>query len=182
MKQRNSQYEYYFRITLDTEFKEKSDRKPYRDIVIKENQTLSTFACAIVRAFEFYFDHCYGFYDNFEDPYKSKEIYELFTDIPEEPTPGALGVTYIKIATAFPYVGKKLRFLFDYGDNWWFTVELISINKINSSIKYPKLRKSMGKAPQQYPDIEKDYYEKEQKEDFIIKFQKDNLKNKHIVN
>jgi len=182
MKQRNSQYEYYFKITLDSKFRGQELRKAYREIVIRENQTLSTLARTIVRAFGFRFDHCYGFYDNFNDPYESKEMYELFTDIPEEPTPGALGVVYVKVSTAFDHVGKKLRFLFDYGDNWWFKVELISINRINRSIKYPKLLKSVGESPEQYPALENDFHEEDVGEDTIMKFKSSFSKNKEIVN
>lgn len=90
---------YVFKVILDTDFKNRGKEKPYREIAINSNQSLSTLAHAIVTSFDFYFDHCYGYYDNFENPYKSKEMFELFTDLPDvEHTEGAFGVTYIKIA------------------------------------------------------------------------------------
>ena len=154
MKNNQSKLEYQFRITLDTDFEGRGRRKPYREIAILESQTLSTLARAAVSSFGFDFDHCYGFYDNFKDPYDSSEIYELFTDIGEEPTEGALGVTHVKIPQAFGEVGKRLSFLFDYGDNWWFTVELTDIKPSAKDTKYPKLLKSVGKAPEQYPAVD----------------------------
>lgn len=153
---------YRFKVTLDTDFKGRESKRPYREIDVLENQSLSTFAFAIVKSFGFYFDHCYGFYDNFENPYESKEMYELFTDIPEDPNPGALGVTYVKVSKAFYHKGKKLRFLFDYGDNWFFTIELMDIKQFSGNEKYPKLIKSVGKAPEQYPPLEEDSEEEEE--------------------
>ena len=41
-------------------------------------------------------------------------------------------------------------FLFDYGDNWHFTVELIDIKEKNAEEKYPSVLESVGKAPRQY--------------------------------
>lgn len=145
---------YHFKVTLDTDFEGKSGQKPYREIEVLSTQSLSTLAKAIVDFFGFDFDHCYGFYDNFKDPYDSSEIYELFTDIGEEPTEGAFGVTHIKIPKAFNKIGKKMRFLFDYGDNWQFTVELTDIKQAVSNSEYPKLLKKIGASPIQYPEIE----------------------------
>ncbi len=154
---------YRLNIVLETDFKGREDKKPERGIALLENQTLSTLARMIVKSFGFYFDHCYGFYDNLENPYHSKEMYELFTDIPEDPTPGALGVEHIRVSRVFNKIGKKLLFLFDYGDNWWFTVKLIGLESSKENIKYPKVLKSIGKAPEQYPELEEDFEEEEVK-------------------
>jgi|SRR3989344_2111428 len=153
---------YYFKVSLDTDFEGRGKEKPYRDIEIKENQSLSTLARAIVTSFGFYFDHCYGFYDNFQNPNKSKEKYELFTDLPDvEDTEDALGVTYVKVPKAFPRLGKKMRFLFDYGDTWLFTIELLEIKASTERKKYPQVIKSVGKAPEQYPSLEEEWNEEE---------------------
>ncbi len=153
---------HYFKITLDTDFEGRGKEKPYRIILVQENQSLSTFAHAIVSSFGFYFDHCYGFYDNFQNPDKSREKYELFTDLPNvEHTVGALGVTYTRVGKVFSNIGKKLRFLFDYGDNWWFTIEVLNITTIKKNIKYPQVLKKVGKAPEQYPPLEEGRDEEE---------------------
>ncbi len=141
---------YRFKVTLDTGVGEDIKEKPYREIAVLSSHSLSTLARAIVSSFGFDFDHCYGFYDNLKDHYKSKEMYELFTDIPEDPTPGAKGVTHVIVAKAFNHVGKKMLFLFDYGDNWIFTVDLVDITLPERNVKYPRLLKKVGKAPQQY--------------------------------
>lgn len=153
MKENKSLSEYLFRVTLDDDFDGRGKEKSWRKIIVLSSQSLWTLAQAIVKSFDFNFDHCYGFYDNFKDPYHSKEIYELFTDIGEEPTEGAFGVEHVKITKAFEKISKKMRFLFDYGDNWQFTVELLGIKPAGGE-KYPKIIKKFGKAPEQYPDYD----------------------------
>lgn len=139
----------------------KGKYKSYRDIAVLDNQSLSTLARAIVNAFEFDFDHCYGFYDNLNDMFHSNEVYELFTDIGEEPTPGAFGVEHVKIVKAFPTVGKTMRFLFDYGDGWQFTVTLQKIKPVKDKKKYPRVVAQFGDAPEQYPELEEESGEEE---------------------
>ena len=57
-----------------------------------------------------------------------------------EPT-GAESVEKTKISDVWKNVGDKMLFLFDYGDNWLFTVELIGFWEKNNKIKYPKIVK-----------------------------------------
>lgn len=81
-----------------------------------------------------------------------KEIYELFVDIGEEPTaPHAQGVKKTKVGKVFTSVGKTMLFLFDYGDNWNFRVELKEIRRAVEGEKLPKVLNAIGKAPLQYP-------------------------------
>ncbi len=68
-------------------------------------------------------DHAFGFYDNLKDHHKSKEIYTLFADMDDEPDSfNGKSVQNTKISDVFT-VGKKMLFLFDYGDDWIFHVE-----------------------------------------------------------
>lgn len=47
-------------------------------------------------------------------------------------------------------------FYFDYGDNWYFEVELVAREKAEAGIKYPILLESKGEAPLQYPPCEEE--------------------------
>lgn len=153
--QRKQKQAYLFRTVLEVT-NEKGKKKPYREIAIGETQSLSTLARAIVEAFGFDFDHCYGFYDNVVDIYESKEMYELFTDLGEDPSPGAAGVERTKIARAFPRVGKTMCFLFDYGDGWHFTVTLLEKTPVDRKTRYPIVTASTGEAPEQYPPLDEE--------------------------
>ena len=61
-----------------------------------------------------------------------------------------------KVAQAFPAVGAEMQFLFDYGDDWRFQVEVIGLGEKVLKTRYPKLLKAVGKAPPQYPPEDED--------------------------
>ena len=126
--------------------------KILRKIQIAETKSLYNFAKAITQAFDFYFDHCFAFYENMKANPPSGKVYELFVDIGEEPTaPGAKGVKKVKINQAFKSPGEKMTFFFDYGDSWKFFVELKEIKQAEKWDLKPVVLESIGKAPEQYP-------------------------------
>jgi hypothetical protein len=128
------------------------DKSVYRDIEIEGSKSLYELAAAIVTAFGFDFDHAFGFYSG--EPYEAEHkhpCYELFADMGDA-DPGVLGVEKTKIAQAFPEVGHKMIFLFDYGDDWRFTVSLKAFGRESGNTRYPRIVASQGEAPPQYPD------------------------------
>jgi hypothetical protein len=128
-------------------------KKVVRTIAVAGKKSLYQFAGAIVRSFNFFFDHCFAFYgDVYGHPSsKQKEIYELFVDIGEEPTaPHARGVKNVKVEKVFTEIGKTMLFYFDYGDNWHFAVELKKVRDRVEGEKLPAVEKMIGKAPLQY--------------------------------
>lgn len=129
-------------------------KKIIRRIQIPGSKSLFNFAKAIIAAFDFQFDHCFGFYDNLRDKRNCRKAFELFVDIGEEGRPRAKGVKKIKISQAFDAVCEKLIMLFDYGDGWQFNVELKEIRKGDKGVTKPMVIESIGKAPLQYPPCE----------------------------
>lgn len=124
----------------------------YRDIEIEGTKSLSDLAEAIVGAFDFSFDHAYGFYSNLKNPYeRSGERYELFADM-EDTDSDAGSVEKTKVQQVFTAVGKKMLFLFDYGDEWHFQVEVAAVGEKAPKMRYPRLVATKGEAPSQYPD------------------------------
>jgi hypothetical protein len=121
-----------------------------RELALAENQTLYNLAEAIVDSFDFDFDHCFGFFNSFEKWFRAERVYELFKDVGEEGSPNARGVKKVTIAETFS-LDKKLLFLFDYGDEWKFTVELMGKEEPVYNRKYPFLISKTGKSPEQYP-------------------------------
>ena len=78
------------------------EKKVLRRIQIVGSMSLYSLARVITKAFGFYFDHCFGFYDNFERYGDSKMSYELFVDVGEAPeTPVCKGVKKTKIRQVF---------------------------------------------------------------------------------
>src|SRR5271165_534641 len=128
--------------------------KIYRAFEIAGTGSLYTLAQAIVRSFDFDFDHAFGFYSKLRGKiYDSPVRYELFVDIGEGEG-DARSVKRARAVKAFPSVGTKMRFLFDYGDEWLFLVELVKRKPKEPKVKLPRLLISAGKAPAQYPDPE----------------------------
>jgi hypothetical protein len=128
----------------------------YRDIEISGEASLYKLAEVINNVFGFDFDHAFGFYDNLKDTYKSKVMYELFTDMGEEPTKGAKGVKKSRVADAFEKEGKKMAFMFDYGDEWLFEVKRLKGREADSPKEFWRMIKSVGDAPEQYPSFEEE--------------------------
>jgi hypothetical protein len=122
----------------------------YREIEVESRKTLSDLAEAIVHAFGFEFDHAFGFYPKLtgQDVMRSQPKHELFADMGEKTE--ARSVRKTRIADAFPDVGHKMLFIFDYGDDWRFVVEMIGLGQKAAKTRYPKVRKKVGKAPEQY--------------------------------
>jgi len=126
----------------------------YRDIEIEGTASLRVLAEAIVMSFDFDFDHAFGFYSNLTQQYRqSPERYELAADMGEaDPRVGSVERT--PIAAAFAKVGKKMLFVFDYGDEWCFTIEFVKLGAKKPKTRYPRLLVTVGDAPAQYPYME----------------------------
>lgn len=110
--------------------------KIYRDFEIPSAKNLYDLASAIVRIFGFDFDHAFGFYSKLTGSvFGSPVKYELFADMGESQ---ARSVKRTRIVDAFPMVGAKMTFLFDYGDNWQFRIEATGRNSKEPGGKYRK--------------------------------------------
>ncbi len=119
--------------------------QPYRIIGIPGDYTLYNLAEAIVNSFGFGFDHSFGFYDDLERWFQSKEGYELFSDLGEESE--FEGVKKTKVSRVFDRVGKRMLFLFDYWDDGDFITELEGIESAGEGERYPAILESIGEAP-----------------------------------
>lgn len=111
---------------------------------------LQDLAGVIIEAAGFEFDHAFGFYDNLKNPYRSKEEYTLFADMGEEAKEGDRGVETTPVGEVFQ-PGKKMLFLFDYGDDWMFLVTCTGESE-TKLFKRPKILATTGTPPVQYPD------------------------------
>ena len=126
-----------------------------RRVAVSGNKNLVHLAQVILGAFNFDCDHCFGFYGDIDKhPGREQtEAYEAFVDAGVEPTSNQTqSVERTKISSVFKGIGKKMLFVFDYGDDWRFIVELKEI-QANSVLKLPGVLSRAGVAPQQYPEF-----------------------------
>lgn len=111
---------------------------------------------AIVQAFDFAFDHAFGFYPDTEGRtvMQGRPAFELFADMGE--ATGTQSVETTRIGDAFREVGQAMTFLFDYGDEWLFRVEFSGLGTKTAKARYPRVLAKAGPSPEQYPGPDDD--------------------------
>src|SRR3954453_16954694 len=136
-----------------------------RESQIVSDKRLVALAHALVRAFDFQFDHAFGFYSVLtgREVLRAQPKYEVFADMGERDDSGSVKRT--RVAEAFPMVGHTMLFLFDYGDDWRFVVEVIGRGEKEPKGRYPRGLKKQGASPEQYPEWDDDFEEYEGDED-----------------
>jgi len=91
-------------------------RSLYRAFEIADTSSLYELAQAIVRSFDFDFDHAFGFYSKLKgDIDESRVRFELLIYMGEGESE-ARSVKRTRVVEAFPSVGTKTRLHFDCGD------------------------------------------------------------------
>jgi hypothetical protein len=126
-------------FTLEISFPFDSEDEPWvRVVEVKENFTLGQLHDCIQEIVAFDNDHLYEFYIGKNRRNKSGAIFED-----------------TKLNEIYPMTGFKLYYLFDYGDNWLFQIKK-SRKRVaeDSQVKYPRVVKSTGVNPEQYPEYE----------------------------
>lgn len=132
-------------------------REVIREIAIACDQSLMHLAEAILGAFDFECDHCFGFYSDIKHNrgVPPQEVYEAFVDAGVETVyPHARSVEKTRVVEVFKDFGKQMRFVFDYGEDWEFLVTFVASHPPKQGQKLPCVLKSVGVAPEQYPDYE----------------------------
>ncbi len=81
---------------------------------------------------------------------RGRPAYELFADMGE--ATGTQSVRKTRIGDAFREVVQAMTFLFDYGDEWLFRVELTALGRKEPKARYPRVLAKAGPSPVQSPD------------------------------
>lgn len=125
--------EYVFGVCLET---------AWRRIAAPAALTLDQLAGAIVKAFDFDFDHLYCFL--FEDRYGLPR--QVNHPLVEEP-PFA---NQVRVGDVPLQPGEVMSLLYDFGDEWEFMVLLERIDPPNAKRKKAAVLEKRGRAPAQY--------------------------------
>jgi hypothetical protein len=126
-------------FTLKISFPYDSRDEPWAKVIeVKEDFTLGQLHEYIQEIVAFDNDHLYDFYIG-----KNTRN-----------TSGVLsGDT--RLNEIYPITGFKLYYLFDYGDNWLFQFTKSRKRVVdNVKVTYPRVVKSMGVNPEQYPEYD----------------------------
>ena len=126
-------------FTLEISFPYNKEAEPWiRVIEVKENFTLRQLHTYIQEIVAFDDDHLYEFYIGKNPRNKSDSISKN-----------------TKLSEIYPITGYKLYYLFDFGDNWLFQIKKSRKRLIEDrKVKYPRVVKSTGVNPEQYPEYE----------------------------
>jgi hypothetical protein len=137
----------------------KYDKRTYRTIELRSEETLEDLHDAIQSAWRWDSDHLYSFYMNGQ---RGDQRYEFVSPWDnegpawvDEAVLGELGLT----------LKHKFLYLFDYGDQHEFEIEVVGIREKAEPGTYPRVIDSNGKAPRQYSYAEDDEDEDEDLED-----------------
>ena len=143
---------YKIRVFLDA----KED--VFRDIEIKERQTLFTLYKGIISAFSLQGEELASFYELDEDGNQIKEI--PLEDMSDDGTDETMADFYIK--EAFVNQGDRMAFVYDFMEMWTFVAELISVEDKPAVLNYPLTVYRFGSMPLKAPkkdlivDLEED--------------------------
>ena len=119
----------------------------WRDIEIAEDQNLEDLHLIIQQAYNWYDDHLYSFFMSGQPWDQASEISCPWSESAvhtHQATVGRLELTE----------GRRFLYLFDYGDDHEFMVEVLKIASAAAKGNYPKIVNRKGKSPKQYPDYE----------------------------
>lgn len=125
------------------------DPKTIRRIQLDAKHTLYDLHLMIQSAYGFEDDHLYSFYMD------GKQYSKLrYNDPRGEEPPFADEVELGELE--FLSINKKILYLFDYGDSWWFDIILEKIEENQVLKGNGKIIESIGESPEQYPNYEED--------------------------
>lgn len=129
----------------------KYNKTIWRKIKLPATATMDDVHNEILDAYQFDDDHLYSF---FTDGKKwSKHCIASPNDISESPDASKIQIGSIGMLKTQP-----LLYLYDYGDEWMFTVVLEEIDEQNTQNFEPYLIEAKGESPQQY------FYEEDEEE------------------
>lgn len=125
------------------------DDSVYRDVAVKQSQTFFELHEAILNCWEFDNKHKATFFRSNDKWQRGKEITIEKYDKPYTAPPLIMSET--TIGSEIKDTNQKFIYVYDFNKNWTFMVELINVNKDESSkTNYPVSLRKEGIGPSQY--------------------------------
>ncbi|CAK8712361.1 PRiA4b ORF-3-like protein [Candidatus Electrothrix aarhusensis] len=128
-----------------------------RTVEIRGDQTLEDLHGILFKAFDREEEHLYEFQLKGAgpmDPENKKYISSSAGEGFDEPKPDGV-CEEIKIGSLELEEGEAFAYWFDFGDDWWHQINVVSITEPvpDPKGKYPKIIKRKGDSPPQYLDV-----------------------------
>ena len=129
---------YTFKVTLTNEI--------WRKLTLSARHTMDDLHQIIIKAFEFDDDHLYSFFMDGE-----KWSHDCIAS-PNDDF-GHADASKIQIGTIGFSTKQEFMYVYDYGDEWTFSIEVDGINENAEQILNPYIQETNGEAPEQYGDF-----------------------------
>lgn len=149
---------YKIRVILDT----KDD--VFRDIEIRDKQTLFTLYKGIMSAFSLPGEELASFYESDGEWNQGREI--PLESMDEDQADETMADFYIQ--EAFPKVGSRMIFVYDYMEMWTFFVEVMAIEDKKAVLNYPLTVYRYGIVPLKAPKKSLDVISLEEDEEILV--------------
>jgi hypothetical protein len=153
MRQKQSDKQYLIKVKL------KGNRRIWRLLVLRGDQTLDDLHETIYLAFDRYDEHLYSFYFP-----KAPTRQQGFGLQPKEYTsPNAIrerddfddqkrfNAARTKLDGLHLRVGQTFEYLFDFGDMWWHELKVVGMGSVDPKSELPMVAERHGDSPEQYP-------------------------------
>ncbi|MBK6974766.1 MAG: plasmid pRiA4b ORF-3 family protein [Sterolibacteriaceae bacterium] len=133
----------------------KYQKRVWRKIAIRGDQSLAVFHDAIFKAFNRYDEHLYSFYFSSKPRSTSRDRLQgarrygcPYSEDDDEAESTSIDSLRLPLKAQFEY-------LFDYGDEWWHEITLEEIQDPRPDWTYPcVIAASKGEPPPQYEDAD----------------------------
>jgi hypothetical protein len=127
-----------------------------RTIEIRGDQTLADLHQILFKAFDREEEHLYEFQFKGEgpaDPNAERYVSPLAVDHADELEVDGIS-TETTLGSLDLEVGEPFGYWFDFGDDWWHQINVISIEDHIPQGHYPKITNRVGDSPPQYADFD----------------------------
>jgi hypothetical protein len=125
----------------------------WRRIAIPGELTLEALSEAILDAFDFDNDHLHLF--------RYRNRFGIFEEVKHPYTEESPSTAEVKVGELPLRPGSTMEYLFDFGDNWLFEVQLEKLEPTNPKIRKIVVIDGRGQAPPQYPNFDEEEWDEE---------------------
>jgi len=141
-----------------------------RTIEIKGNQTLADLHTAIFLALGREDEHLYEFDFGDIPRHPDNDRYGLILPIelgfgPEEDEKPVVDAEQTKLDSLRLEPGMCFGYLFDFGDGWYHTIDVVDVGEATAKTRYPRVTESVGDSPPQYVDWDEEEEEWDEEEE-----------------
>jgi Plasmid pRiA4b ORF-3-like protein len=130
-----------------------------RTIQIRGDQTLEDFHNTIFEAFDREEEHLYEFQIGGKgpmDPEARRYVLNIAEGVMLTDDEADGNVSETTIASIGLKKDESFGYWFDFGDDWWHQINLISIEEVATVGEYPKVTERIGTSPPQYVNWEEE--------------------------